>query len=263
MHHAVVLITGCATGIGKHLAERFYKRNYHVVATDGDFEMLKKSFAHWDTEGCLLEKLNVTKAEDWQRVINHTVGEFGQLDICINNEGVIASDFVMDMDFQDIDYQIDVNTKGVLYGSKFAAELMMRQGAGHIINFSSISGFAPTYGLSVYAASKQAVRAFTLSIVPELKSKGVYVSVICPDLVEMDEVPKKTPKLSFSFFKKKHLTVIDIEKAVFERALTDHEVEILIPKNRSFLAKLGNLFPAIGFKLSRFFEKKEKNDRKR
>ena len=166
------------------------------------------------------------------------------------------------MDFQDIDYQIDVNTKGVLYGSKFAAELMIRQGAGHIINFSSLPGFAPSHGLSVYAASKQAVRAFTLSIVPELKAKGVYISVICPDLVDMDMKP--TARTSFfPLFKKRHLTAIDIEIAVFERALTDHEVEILVPKNRTFLAKIGNLFPSIGFKLSRFFEQKEKNDRKR
>ena len=78
----------------------------------------------------------------------------------------------------------------------------------------------------------------------------------------MDMLPK-APKSSFSFFKKKHLTAIDIEKAVFERALKDHEVEILVPKNRSLLAKIGNLFPSIGFILARFFEKKEKDDRKR
>ena len=262
MHHKVVLITGCATGIGKHLAEQFYKRNYHVVATDADLDWLKTTFEHWDTEGCMLEKLDVRKAEDWQRIIYETVAEFGQLDICINNEGVIASNFVMDMNFQDIDYQIDVNTKGVLYGTKFAAELMMRQGSGHIINFSSLSGFSPVSGLSVYAASKQAVRAFTLSIVPELKSKGVYVSVICPDLVDMDKLPT-AQKSSFSPFKRKQLTAVDIEKAVFERALKDHEVEILVPKNRSFLAKIGNLFPSIGFISARFFEKKEKDDRKR
>jgi 3-oxoacyl-[acyl-carrier protein] reductase len=262
MHQSVVLITGCATGIGKHLAEKFYNRNYQVVATDADPEWLKRTFAHWDTEGCLLEKLDVRKAEDWQRIINLTVAEFGQLDICINNEGVIASDFVMDMNFQDIDYQIDVNTKGVLYGTKFAAELMMRQGAGHIINFSTLSGFSPVYGLSVYAASKQAVRAFTLSIVPELKSKGVHISVICPDLVDMHKIPN-APKQSFSFFKNKNLTVLDIEEAVFVRALKDHEVEILVPKNRGFLAKLGNLFPWFGFRLARFFAKKEKNDTKR
>ena len=262
MHQTVVLITGCASGIGKHLAERFYKRNYHVVATDADIDALKSTFAHWDTEGCLLEKLDVRKADDWQRIINRTVAEFGQLDICINNEGVIAANYVMDMTFQDIDYQIDVNTKGVLYGSKFAAELMMRQGSGHIINFSSLSGFAPIYGLSVYAASKQAVRAFSLSIVPELKSKGVYVSVICPDLVDMYKLPNAA-KSSLPLFKNKHLTAIDIEKAVFERALTDHEVEILLPKTRSLLAKIGNLFPTIGYKLARFFEKKEKNDTKR
>ena len=70
MYQNVVLITGCATGIGKHLAEQFYKRNYNVVATDGDIEALKNAFSDWDTEGCLIEKLDVTKAEDWQRIID-------------------------------------------------------------------------------------------------------------------------------------------------------------------------------------------------
>ena len=265
MHHKVVLITGCAKGIGRHLAEQFYKRNYYVVATDIDFEALQNAFEGWDTEGCLLEKLDVTHADDWQRVIYQTIAEFGQLDICINNAGVIAPNFVADMTTQEIDFQLNVNTKGVLYGSKFASELMMRQGFGHLINFSSLAGVAPIHGLAVYSASKHAVRAFTLSIVPELKAKGVFASVICPDLVNTDMLTLQLdyPAAALTFSGDKYLSVADIEKAVFERALMHHEVEILVPKGRGLLAKIGNFFPHIGFKMAHFLEKKGDKQREK
>ncbi len=254
----VVLITGCAKGIGRHLAECFYKKNYSVIATDIDIEALKTALKDWDTEGMLILKLDVSKPQDWQAVMAQISENFGRLDICINNAGVITPGFVEEMDTESIDYQIDINTKGVLYGTKFAAEMMIKQGSGHIINFSSLAGVAPIHGLSVYSASKHAVRGFTLSIVPELNAKGIDVSVICPDLVKTDMLTLQLgyEAAAMTFSGNKFLTVKDIEIAIFQKALTHKKIEILVPSSRGLTAKLGNFFPVLGFKLTRVLEKK-------
>jgi 3-oxoacyl-[acyl-carrier protein] reductase len=254
----VVLITGCAKGIGRHLAECFYKKNYSVIATDIDFEALKIALKDWDTEGMLIMKLDVSLAQDWQLVMAQISATYGRLDICINNAGVIAPRFVENLDIESIDYQIDTNTKGVLYGTKFAAEMMIKQGSGHIINFSSMAGIVPIHGLAVYSASKHAVRGFTLSIVPELNAKGIEVSVICPALVKTDMLTLQLEyeAAAMTFSGNKFLTVKDIEIAVFQQALAYKKIEILVPSSRGLTAKIGNFFPVLGFKLTRVLEKK-------
>jgi 3-oxoacyl-[acyl-carrier protein] reductase len=251
----VVLITGAAKGIGRHLAQCFSRKNYQVIATDIDIETLKKG---WNTEGVHCEKLDVTKPNEWATLMLKIKNQYGQLDICINNAGVITPGYIKDLDVKTIDYQIDVNTKGVMYGTKYAADLMMPQGFGHIINLASLAGVAPINGISIYSASKFAVRGFSLAIVPELRAYGIQMSVICPDLVDTDmltlQLDYEAAALTFSG--NAHLTVKDIENAVFNRALERKEIEILVPRIRGLTAKIGNFFPNLGFKLTSFLTSK-------
>jgi 3-oxoacyl-[acyl-carrier protein] reductase len=262
MNQKIVLITGAAKGIGRHLADCFAAQNYQVIATDIDIELLKNNrntdLPRDHREGSFYEKLDVTKPEEWRLLIEKIKSKYGRLDICINNAGVIIPSFVKDLDIQTIDYQIDVNTKGVMYGTKYAADLMIQQGSGHIINIASLAGVAPINGISIYTASKFATRGFSLAIVPELQQYGVHLSVICQDLVDTDMLTEqlnyKAAALTFSG--KKYLTVKDIEHAVFTRALKQKQIEILVPKGRGLTAKIANFFPSIGFKLTKILSKK-------
>ncbi len=265
MEKKVVLITGCANGIGRHLSEIFYQKGYSVVATDIDFEKLKLEKKHWilaqnvqNTEGSLLEKLDVTKADEWQNLMKKITDTFGRLDICVNNAGVVIPSFVSDLTTQNIDSQVDVNVKGIIYGTKNAAEIMLKQGSGHIINFASLAGVAPIHGLSVYSATKFAVRGFSLSIVPEMQAKSIHVSVICPDLVDTNMLTSQLDysAAAMSFSGKKYLKVEDIEHAVFEHALKRKKIEILVPYSRGLLAKIGNFFPKFGFLLTNILARK-------
>ncbi len=77
--------------------------------------------------------------------------------------GVITPEFVEDFALEDIDYHIDINVKGVMYGTNIVADEMFKQGFEHIINFASLAGVAPIHGISLYSAysaSKYAVRGF-------------------------------------------------------------------------------------------------------
>ncbi len=254
---AVVFITGCANGIGKHLAESFQSLDYQVVATDFDFLKLQENSPS-KQKNILLLKLDVTQTSDWQQAIEATKNHFGKIDILINNAGVITPAFLNNLTTQDIDFQLDVNLRGVMYGTKFAADLMLMQGFGHIINIASLAGVAPIEGLPVYSATKFGVRGFTLSVAHEMKKKGIYVSVICPDLVDTNmltlQLDYEAANLTFSG--SKVLTVNDIADAIFNRAIKNKEVEILVPKGRGLLAKIGNFFPSIANFLTENLTKK-------
>jgi 3-oxoacyl-[acyl-carrier protein] reductase len=253
-----IFITGSANGIGKHLSDVFYNQGHNVVATDFLIDKLKVQTQHWNSENCLIEELNVTSIENWQNVVQKAIEKFGRIDILLNVAGVITPGFVSDFALKDIDYHIDINVKGVMYGTKIVADEMLKQGTGHIINFASLAGVAPIHGIALYSASKYAVRGFSLAITPELKAKGIHVSVICPDLVDTNmltlQLDYKAAALTFSG--NNVLTVKDIEKAVLHNALKKKQAEILVPLSRGLTAKLGNLFPAVGFWLTETLMKK-------
>ena len=247
-----VFITGSANGIGKHLSDVFYNQGHNVVATDFMIDKLNTQTQHWKSEQCLIEALNVTSIENWQNVVQKTIQKFGQIDILLNIAGVITPGFVEDFALKDIDYHIDINVKGVMYGTKIVADEMLKKGSGHIINFASLAGVAPIHGIALYSASKYAVRGFSLAITPELRAKGIHVSVVCPDLVNTNmltsQLEYKASALTFSG--NNVLTVNDIERSILHNALEKKQAEILIPLSRGLTAKLGNLFPAIGFWLT-------------
>jgi 3-oxoacyl-[acyl-carrier protein] reductase len=250
-----VFLTGCAQGIGRHLSEVFYRKNYNVVATD--LAPMPHAEA-WNENRCLVERFDVTNAADWERVMELTLTKFGTLDVLVNNAGVIVPGFAETLTVRDIDFQVAVNLSGVLYGSRLAAQVMARQGRGHLINVASLAGVAPIHGLAVYSATKAAVRHFTLAIAYDLRQRGVFASVVCPDLVNTAMLTQQLPHpaAALTFSGNRILTVQDVERAVFERALGRKELEILVPRSRGLLGKIGNFFPAFGQTLTASLVKK-------
>jgi 3-oxoacyl-[acyl-carrier protein] reductase len=253
-----VFITGCAQGIGAHLAQRFYEKGYQVVATDLDIERLRQHTQHWDAERTLVERLDVRQASDWQAVLSQALGRFGRIDVGINNAGVIVPGFLFQTTPQSIDLQVDVNLKGVMLGSQILGQHMAQQGQGHLINIASLAGVAPIHGLGVYSATKFAVRAFTLAISHELRQQGVWVSCICPHLVntQMLDIQLHEPSAAITFSGNKVLDVRDIERAVFERALQQRTLEILVPRWAGWQGKLANLWPGLAQFLTEKFTQK-------
>ena len=82
-----VFITGSANGIGKHLSDVFYHQGYNVVATYFLIEKLQNQTKGWNTENCLIGKLNVIDIENWQNVVQKTIHKFEKIDILLNVAG--------------------------------------------------------------------------------------------------------------------------------------------------------------------------------
>lgn len=106
--------------------------------------------------------------------------EAGDVDVLVSNAGVPASGRLETFGIEEIDRALDVNVRAGMVLARLLVPAMVRRKSGHLVFMSSIAGKLPTPGLTIYNATKFAVRGFGLSLREELWGTGVGVSVICP-----------------------------------------------------------------------------------
>ncbi len=247
MRSDTAIVTGAAGGIGAGLVDKLTARGIRVLATDLDKTALKERAAQgdWPEDSVTLRTLDVTSAASWEETVANAVDEFGRLDLCFNVAGILLPGKVEDVAPEAVDLHIDVNTKGVIFGTRYAAAAMVDQGGGHIVNISSLAGIAPAPGLSLYAASKHAVRGFSISAALELREKGVYVTAICPDAVKtaMFDLQVEYPEAALTFSGSGPLTTDAVVDEICGHVLDKKPFELAVPRSRGWLAKLSNTFP--------------------
>ncbi|MCB0502978.1 MAG: SDR family oxidoreductase [Bacteroidetes bacterium] len=251
LNNKVVLITGAANGIGKALTQRFLEKGATVYACDIDTAHLDEHFGQ--SSNCIIQSLDVSNNESWASVFK----DLKKIDYLLNVAGVIRPGYITETVVDAIDLQIDVNLKGTIYGTQWAAEKMKGTGGGHIINFASMAGIAPIAGISIYTASKFGVRGFSLAMVQELKAHNIKVSVICPDAVDThmldDQMNSQAAAMTFST--NKILTVEEIADAVLKEAIQNEKPEVWIPFQRGVQAYLGATFPKLAGYLTKLLVK--------
>src|SRR5262249_40428921 len=142
-----------------------------------------------------LRRLDVRDVADWERAIDEAVAAFGRIDVAMNIAGYLMAGWAHEASPEIVDCHLDINVKGVIFGTQAAARQMLKQnkgqGSGHIINIASMSALAPIPGIAIYTASKYAVRAFSLAVAQELRPHNIYVTAINPDAVR---TPLLTPQ---------------------------------------------------------------------
>ena len=252
-----VFITGAASGIGLQLARRFQAAGWHVAASDLSKQALDKAFPE-SGEALLLLTLDVRDAIAFGDAIQQTVAAWGSLDVLINNAGIIRPARIIDSTAEEAHNHIDVNLKGVIFGTQAAARCMRDQSqGGHIINIASMAGVAPVTGIGLYTASKFGVRAFSLVAAEELQEAGIAVTVICPDLVDtpMLDLQLDHPEAAITFSGPGALATDRIADAVFT-ALRCKPLEMLLPRHRGWLAKLASAFPGLVSPLRKQMERR-------
>ena len=144
---------------------------------------------------------------------------------------------------------VEISSTTILGSTIVTQYLKKNNKQGHIINIASLAGVAPIPGISLYSASKFAVRGFSIALGYELKNDNISVTVICPDAVNTPmldlQIPYEEASLTFSG---STLEPKDISNLIIKSFITK-KMEILIPTYRGILAKLGNFFPALAFLL--------------
>ena len=131
-----------------------------------------------------LHCLDVRCGDQWAQVLEETLRQFGRVDYLFNIAGGGRPAFLLAQPLENIEWVIDVNLKGALIGMRLAGEVMVRQGAGHIINVASLAGLSPTPGNALYSAAKGGLRNASIAAAIEWRKQGVAVTVISPDLVD-------------------------------------------------------------------------------
>jgi NAD(P)-dependent dehydrogenase (short-subunit alcohol dehydrogenase family) len=179
----VALITGAASGMGKSEAEIFAKEGAKVVVADV-LDAEGKAVADGIGTSARYVDLDVTSEPAWEQVVATTVAQFGKLDILVNNAGISGTFDADIMSTSAWDKLMDVNAKGVFLGMKSALPVMVKAGAGSIVNISSVSGFVAQLGLHMgYNASKGAVRLMTKSAAVQYARKGIRVNSLHPGVL--------------------------------------------------------------------------------
>src|SRR5699024_9545756 len=139
----VVVITGSAQGLGKGIAEKLGEQGYKIVLSDINEEVLNQALEEFKAKNFEVTAFvsDVSKQEDHLALVEHAVATFNKLDVYINNAGVEGDvEEIEKIDPANVDFVLNVNVKGVLFGIQAAAKQLKKQGhGGTIINASSIA----------------------------------------------------------------------------------------------------------------------------
>jgi 3-oxoacyl-[acyl-carrier protein] reductase len=242
-------ITGAASGLGHALASSALRSGHAVFATDIDQPTLEAAAtaSGWPRDRAVVSPLVVRDPAGWRRAETAFETRFERLDVMINNAGVLVTGPLHAATDDDIDRTVDVNVKGVMFGSRHAANLMLRArpGGGHIVNIASLSALAPVPGIGVYSATKFAVRGYTLALAFELKPKGIAVTCVCPDGIATPMLAPhaQSEDAALIFSGPRILRVEEVCAAILGTVLETRPLEIIVPRSRGWLAKMGGMAP--------------------
>ncbi|RCW76996.1 SDR family NAD(P)-dependent oxidoreductase [Saliterribacillus persicus] len=185
----VIVVTGAGGGIGRELVLNLLSKGARVAAVDINETALEETVKH---AGEKREKLsthivNLTDREAVEALPEQVIDYHGAVDGILNNAGIIH-DFVdiNDLDYDKINLVMDINFYGTLYMTKSFLPYLLERSVAHITNVSSMGGFLPVPGQSIYGASKAAVKLMTEGLYAELKDTNVNVTVVFPGGVGTD-----------------------------------------------------------------------------
>jgi short-subunit dehydrogenase len=187
--NSTVVITGADSGIGRATALRFAKKGARVVLASRDAPALEDLAAECRRRGAkaLAVQTDVADPEAVEELCESAVGNFGRVDVWVNNAGTGVFGPFLDTPLEDIQRVVDVDLMGVVHGARAALEQMRAQSEGVLINVASVAGIIPQPYTSAYSMSKAAVRALGVSLRSELTlagAKDIHVVTVSPGAVD-------------------------------------------------------------------------------
>jgi len=183
-----ILITGGAGGLGFTMTEVLLKNKANVVMLDvaadaGNKKLEDLKQAGYDTVSFM--QIDVTKEEDWKRVVDASVEQYGRIDVLVNNAGINIRKPIEEMNISEWNTMMSVNTGSVFLGCKYVIPIMKKQDGGAIINTSSVCGLVGhKYTPEAYTASKGAVTLLTKAVASRYAQFGIRCNSIHPSTVD-------------------------------------------------------------------------------
>ena len=218
----VMLITGATSGVGKALAEHYYKKNYKLILVGGSKEKVDKQSKKFK-KNTLFICADLTKSKDVKRIISDSIVKFKKIDILIANAGLYEPDKIISGNPDRWERVISVNVTSVFRLVNLVLPHMKKNKFGDIAITSSISGHQAIHWEPIYSASKHAIQSFAHGLRTQVSKNNIRVISIAPGMI-MTELwdldPIKDKKYIDSMIKKGN--ALDVEEVVscFDFALS-------------------------------------------
>jgi NAD(P)-dependent dehydrogenase (short-subunit alcohol dehydrogenase family) len=186
LQNKVAIVTGAGSGMGKAIAILYAKEGAKVIASDVNLETVKSVVAGIIAEGgtAMAVKVDVTKEQDIQNMVEAAIVAYGTLDILVNNAGIMDN-FVPAAEVTDELWEkvFGVNSTGPMRATRKALPIFIGKGSGIIINIASAGGLLGSRAGAAYTASKHAVIGLTKNVGFQYAKLGIRCNAIAPGAV--------------------------------------------------------------------------------
>jgi 3-oxoacyl-[acyl-carrier protein] reductase len=185
----VALVTGGSRGIGRETSIRLAEAGAKVIInynkSKEKVEALKDEIIASGAEADIYQA-DVSVSEEVESMFEYIKGKYKRIDILVNNAGIIKDNLLIAMRLKEWDKVLDTNLRGAFLCTRLAAEMMMANHSGKIINVSSIGAIRGGRGQTNYASAKGGLISFSNASAVELASKGIQVNSVLPGMVVTD-----------------------------------------------------------------------------
>ncbi len=246
----VIVVTGGGNGIGRELVLALLSKGARVAAVDLNEQALNETVKiAGEMAGRLsTHVVNITDLKTVEALPEKVIAAHGAVDGLINNAGIIQPFvFLKDLTYAQIERTMNVNFNGMLYMTKTFLPTLLTRPEAHIVNVSSMGGFLPVPGQTLYGASKAAVKLLTEGLHSELMDTHVHVSVVFPGAIQTNitvnsgvATPEQQKSMDTGSIK---MTLPSVAAQTILEGMEKNKYRILIGSDAKFMDFLTRLAP--------------------
>ena len=248
----VAVITGAGSGIGRALAMQLNGEGCELYLSDVNEAGLAETLAQLERPEVAADTRIVDVADkhavhSWARDIE---AQRGSVDIVVNNAGAAYGATVAESDYEHVEWLININLWGVIYGTMAFLPLLQKSDQGHLVNLSSVFGIIAVPTQSAYNAAKFGVRGFTESLRHEMAGSNVHVCCVHPGGIKTNIAresrggdPQVNKDERAQLFDQLARTTAESAAAQIVRAVEKRKKRLLIGGDARYISLISRLFP--------------------
>lgn len=251
----IIVVTGAGSGMGRELTLQLVKKGARVAIADINEQSMAETAMLAGESNVSIHKLNIADRASVEKFPEAVIKYHGCIDGIINNAGIIQPfEDVKDLDYEKIERIMNINFYGTLYMTKSFLPYLLKRPEAHIANVSSMGGFIPFPGQTLYGASKAAIKLLTEGLYAELRGTQVGVTVIYPGAVNtniMSNSGVKSATEEAESKKSQGNMALSAEKAaaIMINAIEKNKFRVMVGKDARMLDILYRINPRMAIKI--------------